>query len=453
MAFTLRLKRPTEKESALYLEFKLNNQRFKFYPGKTIQTKNWSSKKQEVLSGEENYKLINEYLENWKGEVKRILAYLETKQEAPTKEKVQEWLDKNFNPVVPDDKTVSDFITFIDAYILPRKNRKREVQKLQQTKKLLLIGFDLISRKRLDKWEALSIKEKSGTILKADKKLAFSDVNLKFLEKFRDFLFTYPFVTRTGDGKDIVRHYKINYIDKLVKGLKQIINAAIEEGLVLPFRWTSIKAEDRQVDSVYTNFEEIQHLNDVHLPNKTDALVRDKYVLNCFLGLRYSDLNKLEPHLFKLQNIAGKEYVIYSGRAQKTDQKVEFALHPSAITILEKYKYNMPKLAATEFNLRIKKVARKAGLTELERIREIRGAETIIKDLPKCNLLSSHAGRRSFCTNFYNEGISISAIMSISGHSTEKEFRKYIKKASIRIEVVAQQVLSIQGLSSKLRIA
>ncbi len=30
----------------------------------------------------------------------------------------------------------------------------------------------------------------------------------------------------------------------------------------------------------------------------TEILVRDKYVLNCFLGMRYSDLNKLEPHFF-----------------------------------------------------------------------------------------------------------------------------------------------------------
>jgi hypothetical protein len=347
---------------------------------------------------------------------------------------------------------VSDFITFIDGYILPRKNRKREVQKLEQTKKLLLIGFDLISKKRLAQWEALSIKEKSQTILRGDKKLPFTSINLKFLERFRDFLLKYSYVTKVG-GKEIVRHYKINYIDKLVKGLKQIVNAAIEEGLVVPFRWTSLKAEDRQVDSVYTDFQEIQLLNDVHLANETDRIVRDKYVLNCFLGLRYSDLNKLEPHLFKMKTIAGQEFVIYSGRAQKTDHKVEFALHSSAVSILERYSYNMPKLCATEFNLRIKNVARKAGLTELERIREIRGTETIIQDVPKCDLLTSHVGRRSFCTNFYNEGVSIGAIMSISGHSTEKEFRKYIKKASVRIDVVAQQVFVIQGLAPKLRIA
>lgn len=60
--------------------------------------------------------------------------------------------------------------------------------------------------------------------------------------------------------------------------------------------------------------------------------------------------------------------------------------------------------------------------------------------------MSSHAGRRSFCINFYNEGVSIDAIMSISGHQTEVEIRKYIKKTSVRLEIFAEQVFAIQGL-------
>jgi hypothetical protein len=455
MKIKIKLKRPKAAESSLFTEFTKNGVTMKFYTGETIKTKNWSEKKEEVLSGEENHILINQYLDKWRNELGRIITDMQIKQERLSQDVVKDRLDRFFNKNKIEqtaESSVNDFITFIDSYIAPRKANKKVVQKLEQTKKLVMLAFKLISQKRLQKWEELSVKQKSLTILKADTKLPFTEINLKFLEKFRNFLYSYEYTVKIN-GELVTRNYKINYIDKLVKGLKQIINAAIEEGLVQQFRWTSIKAEDRQVDSVYTDFEEIQLLHDVQLTSPTDILVRDKYVLNCFLGLRYSDLNKLEPHLFKTKTIGGTEFVIYSGRAQKTDHKVEFALHSSAKEILEKYNYNMPKLASTEFNLRIKKVARKAGLTELERIREIRGTQTIIRDLPKCDLLSSHAGRRSFCTNFYNEGVSIGAIMSISGHSTEKEFRKYIKKASVRIDVVAQQVLAIQGLAPKLRIA
>jgi site-specific recombinase XerD len=227
----------------------------------------------------------------------------------------------------------------------------------------------------------------------------------------------------------------------------------MEAGYVERFTWNGIKSEKKDVDTIYTDFSEIQILYDEPFTKKTEILVRDKYILNCFLGMRYSDLNKLEPHFFSKKSIAGKEFVVYTGRAKKTDHKIEFAVHPIAQQILEKYKYDIPKLSAKEFNDVLKVVAHQAGLRGLERIREIRGHETIVRDIPKYELMSSHAGRRSFCTNFYNEGVSIAAIMSISGHLTENEFRKYIKKASVRIDIVAEQVFAIQGLKTNLKVA
>lgn len=229
-----------------------------------------------------------------------------------------------------------------------------------------------------------------------------------------------------------------------MKNLKQFVTSAIEAGFVQRFTWNGIKSEQRDVDAIYTDFNEIQMLSDEALTNRTEILVRDKYVLNCFLGMRYSDLNKLEPHFFSNKNIAGKNFVIYTGRSKKTDHKIEFAVHPIGQQILEKYNYKIPKLSAKEFNEILKVVAYKAGLKNLERIREIRGAETIVKDIPKFELMSSHAGRRSFCTNFYNEGVSIAAIMSISGHQTESEFRKYIKKASIRLDMLLNRCLQFK---------
>ncbi|MCL2329156.1 MAG: tyrosine-type recombinase/integrase [Bacteroidetes bacterium] len=45
----------------------------------------------------------------------------------------------------------------------------------------------------------------------------------------------------------------------------------------------------------------------------------------------------------------------------------------------------------------------------------------------KWQQVSSHTGRRSFCTNMYKRGLPTLMIMSISGHKTEKSFLKYIK--------------------------
>jgi site-specific recombinase XerD len=375
---------------------------------------------------------------------------LEAKQIRLSKEVIQIQLDKKFkkdsiNAV--SEGEVNDFISFIDFYIDKTKHKNRNNQRLNQTKKLVIMAFNLITKTHLSEWNALSVKEKSRNKLIPDYKLRFEDINFNFIEKFRDYLYNVKF-TLIIKGEKVSQNYKINYIDKQVKNLKQFITTAIEGGYIERFTWNGIKSEQRDVDSIYTDFGEIQLLQDLSLTQKTEIHVRDKYILNCFLGMRYSDLNKLEPHFFSKKSIAGKEFIVYTGRAKKTDYKIEFAVHPIAQQILEKYNYQIPTLSAKEFNEVLKIVAYKAGLTNLERIREIRGLETIFRDVPKFELMSSHAGRRSFCTNFYNEGVSIAAIMSISGHQTESEFRKYIKKASVRLDIVAEQVFAIQGLKA-----
>ena len=54
------------------------------------------------------------------------------------------------------------------------------------------------------------------------------------------------------------------------------------------------------------------------------------------------------------------------------------------------------------------------------------GNFTTAVKVEKWKLLSSHTARRSFCTNSYKRGIPIGYIMKISGHTTEKNFFKYI---------------------------
>lgn len=462
MTIKLSLKRPKSTQSVIIAEFKKNNQKYRFYTGKSIFSSNWS-KKGVVKAGENNFELLNEYIKVWLAELKQIIAKIEINKEILDQKTIQEKLNEVMKqktqkaPILEktedqkDIENVTDFISFMTWYIANKKDTVRNTQKLNQTKKLVIVGFNLISKKHLAEYEDLSIKEKSLTNLNADIKFPFDQINLEFVERFRNNLFNLKYSVK--ENKVLVfKNYKINYIDKQVKGLKQFLLSAISKQFVKHFTWNEIKTEEKEVDSVFTDFNEIQELYDTLLTHPTEIRVRDKYVFNCFLGLRYIDLNDIEPHSFKSRTIKGEDYMVYCGRSHKSDNKVEFVVHPIAVSILEKYDYKMPKLSAKEYNEVLKRVSEKAGFTHLERIREFRGKNKIILDIPKFKLMSSHAGRRSFCTNFYNEGVAIGAIMSISGHKTEEEFRKYIKKPQVRIEIVAQQVTSIKGISH-LRIA
>lgn len=449
MTLKIRLKRPNEKTSVLMTEFSRHGNSFKFYTGKTIQSKNWSESKQEVLSKEENYGLINSYLDQWKAELKRIIAEMETNREMLNKDVIQLRLNNYFKRghAKADSETgITDFISFIEHYCAKVGGAQIDTYRLPQTKVHVILAFNLLTQKRLAEFNSSVSKDYISKNLKADYKLPFEEVNLKFIEKFREY-FTKATYSRKVKGKMVIKHYANNYVCKQLKAIKQLIIQAIEAKYVEPFTWNTIKNESNEVDSVYTDLTEIQQLYDVHLDDELEQKVRDKYVLNCFLGMRYSDLNMLESHCFFKRTISGKEYLVYTGRMKKTDHRVEFALHNIAQAILEKYDYQLPKIHVQIFNTVLRNIAFKAGFTSLERIRGVKaGGKVIITDIPKYELMSSHAGRRSFCTNFYNEGVAIAAIMSISGHQTEKEFRKYIKKASVRLEIVAEQISAIKGI-------
>lgn len=129
-----------------------------------------------------------------------------------------------------------------------------------------------------------------------------------------------------------------------------------------------------------------------------------------------------------------------SFRQQKTNTKVTIPLHPVVLEVLEKYNYNLPEpISNQRFNEYIKETAKLAEINAMEAITITKGGKLQTELYPKHELISSHTGRRSFCTNMYKRGLPTLMIMSISGHKTEKSFLKYIKvKQSEHAEMMAK---------------
>ena len=116
----------------------------------------------------------------------------------------------------------------------------------------------------------------------------------------------------------------------------------------------------------------------------------------------------------------------------KTDKIMSIPLDNKIIQIMEKYNEEFHrKKTDQKYNDYIKKVCREAGITEL-----VNGTrfdpitkKKITKMYEKCELVSSHIGRRSFATNKYGI-IPTSFLKHITGHSTEAMFLTYIGKSN-----------------------
>ena len=107
---------------------------------------------------------------------------------------------------------------------------------------------------------------------------------------------------------------------------------------------------------------------------------------------------------------------------------------------VDKYQMNLPKISSVKFNYYIKEVVRLAAITEIIKLIHRKGNRIIEESRPKFAWVSSHTARRSFCTNEYLAGTPCDLIMAISGHKTEKAFRKYIKADKMRKASMVKQI-------------
>ena len=157
--------------------------------------------------------------------------------------------------------------------------------------------------------------------------------------------------------------------------------------------------------------------------------------MGCYLGQRVSDLLSMKASDIKYKG----DLKILELTQKKTKKKVSVLVHPKVLEILNTRGGEFPKTFSdniqsniTLFNINIKRVAKKAGLTY-----KVQGAKINPKTnrkesgmYEKWELVSSHICRRSFATNYYGD-IPTPLLLSVTGHSTERDFLLYIGKSSV----------------------
>lgn len=261
----------------------------------------------------------------------------------------------------------------------------------------------------------------------------FEELNMKFYNRFVVYLQNKQFTTNT--------------VGKIIKELKAVLRQAERDGINTCALYRDFTVHTESVDNVYLSEEELEKIRMAELNIKVQDLkdliaehdcnfdmldddwrvyggtlqkVRDLFLMLAWTGSRFSDLDKIS------QQEVGSGYITF--RQQKTNTKVVIPVHPVVREILERYHYEMPTpISNQKFNLYLKVVCLLAGITTMESRTRTEGGVLKTTSSPKWMLVSSHTGRRSFCTNMYKRGLPTITIMAISGHTTEKSFLRYIK--------------------------
>lgn len=214
--------------------------------------------------------------------------------------------------------------------------------------------------------------------------------------------------------------FYINTIGKHIRVLKTMLNNAPKDLQSLS-KHKDFYVFDEDNQNIYLTEEELTKLWDCDLSSQPHLeKVRDWFVILAWTGCRYSDLPKVIKVNKKATNISYKQ--------QKTGTNVVIAIHHMVRSVLEKYDYKIPSpISNQKFNEEIKIAAELAGLNEEIEIEKNIGGVITQFTYKKYEVICSHTGRRSFCTNAYKQKVPTYNIMKASGHKTERSFLKYIK--------------------------
>lgn len=269
----------------------------------------------------------------------------------------------------------------------------------------------------LERFQSILGKIKSGQILSGQKRV-YTPGSIKALN------FTLSLLKRFGLKDvsmktyfDFIRYctalnYSINYTGSQIKNIKMFCNKA---GISLD---KEFKKMTEETHDIYLDESELKKIYKLKLSSRKD-LVRDWFILDCYTGLRVSDLVLLSK-----QNLSKGMISIAN---KKTGAKVVVPVHDYVKKIVKKYKGFPPVITDVEINRVIKGVAEKAGIKDDILVTITKGGKREDSYLKKWQMVSCHTARRSYITNLRKNGIPDSIVMKLTGIKSPMTLRKYDK--------------------------
>lgn len=329
------------------------------------------------------YKEYNKTISSIKEKVENIFKYFEYNEIPFSKNLFLEKFEKS------EIKVTIDFFDAFDEYI--------EVSKLTKTNSTII-------KIRSVKNFITAFKEHSSFNLRLD------NIDFRFEESFMDYCFN-------------TKKTLNNYYAKILKTLKAFLNWSYERGYHKSLEFKKIKSKEDDTEVIYLTIEELMKLYNHNFEDASKDRARDMFCLLAFTGQRHSDL-------YRLSNAnLDDEYLNFTVKKTKTIDHHVYLIK-QAKELINKYKdtiyYPIPRLTSQNLNSKIQDCCEDIGLTQEVILTRYIGAREITQSFRKCDLITSHAGRRSFITNSLVLGIPERVVRSISNHKDEKSFRKYV---------------------------
>ena len=240
---------------------------------------------------------------------------------------------------------------------------------------------------------------------------------VRILEKFRPGLdfpdLTYSFL------KDFEQHLKdrgssLNTIAKHMRQLRTLTNEAINEGYIsqdaYPYRKFKIKQEKGGHEFLTPN--ELRRLERIELSDEKERHVLDAFLFCCYCGIRFSDFRLLKGSNIVVVNRARWLFLTMQKTELEIKLPLELLFEGKALGVMEKYD-SVELFADIPCN------------ADTNRILSVIAEKARIK-----KRITFHTSRHTCATLLIYEGVPVTTVQKILGHTSLKTTQIYFEVLS-----------------------
>lgn len=380
----------TSEERAIRCFVREGGKTFPMPTGEKISPELWDTANQRADQKKTKDKIkkgqlanLNMYLNAFENKILEIFRHLRMKDFSYPFENICFEIKKQFN------NEHDDFFSLYTRFI----NSKRG-----------LIEEDTLQRHIKMKRYLEDFQKKEG------RNITFEGINPVFFSEF------YKFLIEVKDNQN-------NSAMKCMSAVKTFMIWINDNGFAYNKSYTSFKIRYEETEVIFITEEELKRLMEIKLTDERLERIRDAFVFQCHTGVRHSDLVKL-----------GHEDIINGDTwrlvTKKGGQRLEIPLVDVSREILDKYKYldkPLPIISNQKTNEYLKELCKQCEIDTQHKIVRKKGNKRIEKIFSKYELIGTHTARRTFVSLSIKYKIPPEIVMEITGHSTYKMMKKYLK--------------------------
>lgn len=230
-------------------------------------------------------------------------------------------------------------------------------------------------------------------------------------------IFGWEGLTRTNlyELRDhLVESLAPNTAKTICASLKPILKR-FQDDVELPKGWeTILTVKGEKSQKTYLTPEDIEKFAQVETRGEIERYVKACFLVSCWTGMRVSDAKEITE-----ENIHDGVLTYVS---KKTGIEASIPAKPGIMDLIRIIQDREEDMYLSTYNDALKRMAKRAGLTDTVKLRRAGRTETF----QKWEVITSHSGRVSTASCLAEAGATLTDIKLCLGHSSEQMSARYI---------------------------